>query len=165
MSARPALRPATARDLDAIMAWFPDADATRRWGGPNFRYPFDAASFRADCRWPALDTYVLEGAGERLGFGQFYPREQCVHLSRLVVAPDRRRRALGTGLVRALVRTGHDRLRFATASLFVYRDNAAALACYRRAGFEVAPQSAVPVHEDVLYLTAPVDAVLRPATD
>lgn len=38
-------------DLGQLMTWFVDALSTNVWGGPRFRYPFTAESFREDCYW------------------------------------------------------------------------------------------------------------------
>jgi hypothetical protein len=34
--------------LDELMRWFPDETSCRVWGGPHFRWPCSAATFRED---------------------------------------------------------------------------------------------------------------------
>jgi ribosomal protein S18 acetylase RimI-like enzyme len=133
------LAPATATDIDALMHWFADAVSLRRWGGPAFRHPFTSASFRADLTHRGQRSFALrnEHAG-LLGFGQFYPRWQRIHLSRIAVHPDHRGRGLGRILLQNLLAAGREELDLAEFGLFVYRDNAAAMTVYRESGFAVA---------------------------
>ena len=97
------LRAATATDVDAIMAWFPDEKSIRDWGGPGFHYPFDRASFHRDCKWQEMPSFCLDSHGVRQGFGQFYARYGRVNLARLVVHPDARGCGLGQTLINALI--------------------------------------------------------------
>lgn len=130
------LRAATADDLRFLMAWFPDAESTARWGGPKFRFPFDFESFKADCRWPQMASYVLpDAAGELIGFGQLYPKLGRAHLARLAIAPEARGRGHGKLLVEALCRLGRDELGADEASLYVLETNVVARNLYRAVGF------------------------------
>ncbi len=125
-------------DIDDLMTWFDSADDVDVWGGPRFRYPFDAETFREDCHWPEMETWCLRDAdGAMTAFGQFYDRNGYMNLARLVVAPDHRGRRLGTELVTRLMREAADRLSLDEFSLFVYRDNAPALKLYQSLGFEI----------------------------
>ena len=44
------LRATANDDIEAVMTWFPDAEAVNSWGGPGFRFPFSPDSFREDCK-------------------------------------------------------------------------------------------------------------------
>jgi ribosomal protein S18 acetylase RimI-like enzyme len=130
----------TTRDhLRQMMAWFPDATSCALWGGPDFRHPFTEDTFVADSRCETLPTWSLvAGDGTLLGFGQYYDRVGCCHLSRLVIAPDQRGRGLGTHLIEGLIELGAPALHASECSLFVSRTNPAAARLYARLGFTVA---------------------------
>ncbi|MEH6709609.1 MAG: hypothetical protein V7733_00225 [Paraglaciecola polaris] len=38
--------------IDQLMTWFKDEAQVTIWSGPNFRYPFDFASFKYDLKLP-----------------------------------------------------------------------------------------------------------------
>lgn len=153
------LAEAASADFDELMRWFPDAAATRNWGGPNFRFPFTAATFREDCRWPAMASFVARIPGETrpLAFGQFYELDGRINFARLVVHPEQRGRGIGRRFVRLLAGTAAERLGLEEASLFVYRDNEAAVRCYRSLGFAEAPYPPDrPLADECYYLTRAV---------
>jgi ribosomal protein S18 acetylase RimI-like enzyme len=134
------LREARQADLDVLRGWFPDAATTTDWGGPEFRFPHTAASFREDCCWDRLAGFALSGPDGTLeGFGQLYDHLGRIHLARLAVRPDRRGQGVGKALIRALLDAGRQRWPYEEASLYVFRHNARACACYRALGFRAAP--------------------------
>lgn len=140
------------------MGWFPNEDAIRTWGGPDFAFPFSPDTFRRDLHWPDMASFsLLSPANEFAAFGQAYERIGRINLARLVVNPELRGKGVGQRLVRMLMACAADLMPLAEFSLFVYRDNAAALQCYQSVGFEVNEYP----HEHVLkeqcyYLTRPV---------
>ena len=132
------LRKAGERDLEILMTWFENRDDVVIWGGPKFRYPFTAQSFREDCHWPEMASYSLRNPARQFcAFGQFYNRNERINLARLVVHPQQRRRGIGRHLVASLMKVGRRSLPLNEFSLFVYRDNLPALECYRSLGFEI----------------------------
>lgn len=146
------LRPASSDDLKKMMSWFPDARACAYWGGPEFRFPFNEASFVEDSRLNSVPSFVcIESSGEFVGFGQYYLRVGRCHLSRLAIAPDRRGRGCGSWLVSALVATGSEILQVPECSLFVAFGNTRAERLYERLGFTSVPypESAPPVPDSV----------------
>jgi ribosomal protein S18 acetylase RimI-like enzyme len=150
--------PATDADIDELMEWFPSPGATKVWGGPKFRYPFSPESFRADCHWPAMATFVLrDSANTMAAFGQFYDRNGRINFARLVAHPDRRGEGVGRRLLTALMEVAPRYLDLDEFSLFVYRDNAPALGCYRSLGFEIQRYPAdQALADECYYLTRPV---------
>ena len=148
------LRPARESDIPVLMRWFQTEDECRAWGGPGFEFPFDRASFTRDVKWPQLDSYSLVGPGdELLGFGQFYAKQQRVHLARVVVGPDFRGKGLGAGLVRRLLESGKQKLGCSESSLYVMEYNLAALSCYRSLGFVPHQQPENdPVHPGMIFM-------------
>jgi ribosomal protein S18 acetylase RimI-like enzyme len=150
---------ATDEELAALMGWFPDGPSVRVWGGPAFRYPFDPASFRKDCLWDSLARFALAGPdGDFCGFGQLYEHLGRVHLARLAVRPDRRGQGVGRCLVLALLDAGRTLWPHVEASLYVYRHNAPALACYESVGFRIAPFPAVRAEmaDECFFMTLPL---------
>lgn len=134
------MRAAKQSDIDQLMAWFDSAERTRRWGGPNFDYPFTRESFLRDLKWSAVHSFCLVDEHDvMLGFGQFYERFGRNHLARIAVAPDARGRGHGVVLVNGLIAAADALFPGRDSSLYVYHDNSAAIACYRRAGFTESP--------------------------
>ena len=152
------LRESTSADIDELMTWFHDADSVNVWGGPRFRYPFTAQSFREDCHWPEMASCSLQDpAREFRAFGQFYDRNGRINLARLIVHPRYRRQGIGRRLLTSLMQVGRLRLPLDEYSLFVYRDNVPALHCYRLHGFEITDYPADQILADqCYYLTRPV---------
>jgi len=142
-------------DLDEIMTWFPDAASVDIWGGPAFRFPFTAETFRQDCRLDVMESYCLRnGDGQLAAFGQVYEREGRGHLARLISNPGLRRQGAGKKLIELIIASldrSHD---YDEYSLFVYRDNAPAYQCYLSLGFVVQdyPEGA-PMPDKCYFLT------------
>lgn len=156
------LAPATDADLDELMSWFPDARTTRDWGGPDFRFPFTAGSFREDCRWTEMESWTARRQAEDplTAFGQFYPYNGHINLARLVVHPAQRGQHAGRRFVRLLVEEAAGRLPLRRVSLFVYRNNEAAVRCYRALGFrESAYPADRPLANECYYLTRRLDSL------
>lgn len=158
--------PCTEQHIAELMGWFTSAAECRQWGGPPFRYPFDAQSFADDSQWQKLPSFVLLDQGGALqAFGQYYNRLDHCHLSRLVVAPQTRRGGVGRQLIQLLVARGCDALQLTQASLFVLQNNAAARALYEKLGFRLTDY---PEPGDWLrgcdYLTAPAEKIVDPIT-
>ena len=94
-------------DIDQLMTWFPDADATRIWGGPDFRHPFNRHSFAEDIYWGRMATFSLHSpCGELAAFGQIYERLNRINLARLAVKPTMRGQGIGRRLMEMLMTLG-----------------------------------------------------------
>ncbi|MEQ9561851.1 MAG: GNAT family N-acetyltransferase [Woeseiaceae bacterium] len=147
------LAPAAEADMRALMKWFPDAASTRIWGGPSFRFPFTFESFIADARWPGMSSWCLRSDDELLGFGQYYDLYHRIHLARISVHPAMRGQGFGRHLLSMLMHEASKAMDAAEFSLFVYRDNEAAIRCYAASGFEVAdfPEGA-PLRDVTCYM-------------
>ncbi|WKD49652.1 GNAT family N-acetyltransferase [Microbulbifer spongiae] len=127
-----------ATQFSTLMSWLPDRQQCQQWGGPQFRFPFNRASFLEDCRWPELPSYVLQNReGKLLAFGQYYRHLGRCHLGRLIVSPNHRGTGLGSTLVTRLAQTGIKALEVTECSLFVLRTNLAARRLYEKLGFVV----------------------------
>lgn len=150
------LQPFDQPQLAELMRWFPDRTSCRTWGGPGFRHPFTAQSFREDAKLDTLPSWALATPdGTLAAFGQYYRRLSRCHLSRLAVAPALRGRGLGTILVRELCRRGSAELGLDSFSLFVLPGNERAGRLYRRLGFSAVPYpEQEPAFEACTYMVA-----------
>ncbi len=146
-------------DIDAVMSWFGTEHDVLSWGGPKFRYPFTAETFRKDCHFPQMNSFGLfDDDGALLAFGQLYDRNGRINLARLVVRPERRGEGLGQRLVEELMAIGPTLLPLTQFSLFVNRDNTPALRCYQALGFEIDDYPEDQILADQCYfLIRPVD--------
>ena len=147
-------------DIDQLMKWFPDAEATRIWGGPAFRYPFNRHSFAEDIHWGRMATFSLRNPDAELAaFGQLYERIERINIARLVVNPALRQQGAGRRLIDSLMTVGKSMFDCSEFSLFVYRDNEAAARWYESLGFRIVdyPEDAL-LAEECDYLTRPVAA-------
>ena len=156
------LKRATSADIDELMHWFSDAEVVNIWGGPTFRYPFTRATFFEDISWGRMASFALYDAAETLAaFGQVYERIGRINLARLVVKPAMRGQGVGKRLVELLMSVSASMYACDEYSLFVYRGNIAAYACYKSMGFAVSDYPEGVPHADVCYyLTRPVEAQL-----
>jgi ribosomal protein S18 acetylase RimI-like enzyme len=153
------LKVVTESDITRLMSWFPTARSVNLWGGPKFRYPFTPESFDEDVHWREMDTWCLVGSsGELLAFGQFYVRHGRINLARLVVAPEHRGQGLGKQLVALLMDKGCETFPLTEFSLYVYKHNHAAKACYASMGFELHEYPASDELADTcIYMTRPIE--------
>lgn len=150
-------------DIDQLMKWFPDVDATRIWGGPDFRHPFNRHSFAEDIHWGRMATFTLRSpSGEFAGFGQIYKRLSRINLARLAVNPALRGQGIGKRLIKMLMTVGPQMFSCSEFSLFVYRDNVVAAKCYESLGFKVTtyPEKTL-LGDECDYLTRPVTGLER----
>jgi ribosomal protein S18 acetylase RimI-like enzyme len=154
------LRAVVDADRATLMRWFGDEAAVRIWGGPAFHFPYTEQSFRADSYWDSLAGFALcDDEGRMCAFGQLYEHLGRVHLARLVVDPERRGEGLGRALVLALLEVGASMWPVAEASLYVYRHNTPALACYLSIGFRITdfPPVRAEMADSCYFLTLPIE--------
>jgi len=126
--------------LPELMTWFPDETALKTWGGPEFRFPFTATTFREDAKLASLPTWALVADdGAFAAFGQCYIRVGRCHFGRLAVSPSLRGRGHGTTFIRELARWGTAEFGVDSLSLFVSPGNVRARDLYHRLGFSELP--------------------------
>jgi ribosomal protein S18 acetylase RimI-like enzyme len=154
------LETATPAEIDKLMEWFPEAEDVNIWGGPTFRYPFTRETFFEDIYWGRMASFALyDPGGEFAAFGQVYKRIGRINFARLVVNPAMRGRGVGKRLVDQLMSVSGPMFACDEYSLFVFRGNVAAYACYKAMGFVVTEYPEGVPHADVCYyLTRPVEA-------
>ncbi|WP_152088096.1 GNAT family N-acetyltransferase [Pseudoalteromonas sp. A25] len=121
-----------------LMAWFKNEPQLTEWAGPNFRYPFEPKSFKADLQTDRITSCALQSQqGLLLAFGQFYMRFGRCHLARLVVNPEQRGQGVANLLLNALCKRGLQSLNAKQCGLFVYNDNHSAIHAYEKFGFVI----------------------------
>lgn len=144
-----------------LMSWFANAEALRTWGGPDFRFPCTAATFREDAKVDSIDSFALMAEGGSVAaFGQCYLRVGRCHFGRVGVSPRRRGQGLGTRLLRDMAAWGQGEFGPRELSLFVNRSNADARRLYTRLGFREVPYpEAMPHGMDAHYMIADAAAL------
>ncbi|ACJ29294.1 GCN5-like N-acetyltransferase [Shewanella piezotolerans WP3] len=126
----------TTEHLKQMMTWFNTQHEVFQWAGPHFRYPYDVATFTEDLALQRLASFALvSDKYELLGFGQYYPRLEKCHLGRIVVNPSWRGKGISKTLVELLNACGLKQLCLQQSSLFVLKDNQAAINSYLKLGF------------------------------
>lgn len=135
------LRPATTADLDVVASWIASRRDCEVWAGPALHFPLQRSTLARDIGL-SPDTSFCMGDDGIAAFGQLLDRGSGrSHLARIIVAPAQRRSGCGTRLVGALLDLAAARGHL-VAGLNVRRDNLAALALYRKLGFEVVARPA-----------------------
>jgi RimJ/RimL family protein N-acetyltransferase len=135
-----ALEPA---DCETLISWVDSADALTQWSGPwDFHWPLDHKQLLRDLRAGGRERLILAGCepdGGLVAHGMLTLRRdhRIGLISRILVAPDRRSRGVGSSFVAELVRIGFDNERLHRLQLGVYDFTAPAIACYRRLGFVI----------------------------
>ena len=139
---RVTLRPFDRNDFDRLIRWLPTEAGVVEWCAAFFRHPLTHAQLE-----PYLESAgrpntrviftALDSDGQAVGhieISHIWPHLSS-RLSRVLVAPDRRRRGVGGVMVSRAVsfsfrEHGVDRI-----DLGVSADNAAAIGCYEKLGF------------------------------
>ncbi|PZF79619.1 GNAT family N-acetyltransferase [Jiangella anatolica] len=131
--ARVTLRPATPADVETLVAIRSTPEVYERWGGDDL-----AAEVAGDLTDDDLHVYVIEAGGEIAGAIQWYaeadPQYRHAGID-IYLAPAYHGRGLGTDAVRTLARHLIDDHRHHRLVIDPAADNAAAIACYTKAGF------------------------------
>ncbi len=128
------LRPFNIEDTHLLNAWTGHQDELFKFSGTSWDYPLTEEFLEAyQGAYPGRTQYILESAGQALGFGEMIEDEDnSPRLSRLLIAPEQRGKGCGKELVVQLLQT----IQAAAVYLFVLEDNAVARQCYETCGFE-----------------------------
>ncbi|MCE0557975.1 GNAT family N-acetyltransferase [Motilimonas sp. E26] len=147
----------TEQHLVAMMSWFSNQQTLTEWSGPNFRYPFNLASFTDDLNLNKLSSYaLLSDRSEFLAFGQYYQRLNKCHLGRLIVNPKFRGYGIAAKLMSHLSEQGLKQLKVNDISLFVLAHNAKAIKAYEKFGFSFTDYPDEMPLENCLYMVKSV---------
>jgi RimJ/RimL family protein N-acetyltransferase len=137
-----ALRPFAREDFGRLMSWVRSEAALVEWCAGFFRHPLDDVQ---------LDRYLESGkqpnaraiwvaetsAGDPVGhveISQVWPYLSS-RLSRVLVAPDQRRRGIGSAMIAKALSFSFCQYHVSRIDLGVSAGNSAAIACYEKLGF------------------------------
>ena len=137
------LRPFEPGDFQRLIAWVPTPEAHGQWCASFFPYPLTGERLQRyldSAKEPnarAIFTVLLP-SGEAAGhieISHIWPYLSS-RLSRVLVDPARRRQGIGRAMVGRAVAYSFDTHRVERIELGVDADNAAAIGCYGRVGFQ-----------------------------
>ena len=136
-----------------MMGWFTREKELTDWAGPNFRFPYDQASFTDDLKLDSISSFSLVSSeSEFLAFGQYYQRLNRCHLGRLIVSPKFRGKGIASELIEHLCDLGLKELKAEECSLFVLSHNVGAIKAYEKFGFSFADYPDEIPLENCLYM-------------
>jgi len=136
------IRPLTRADFATILTWFPDEAALVQWGGPDVRFPLDAAQLErpleeslvqppARLIWVGeLETSVIAHATVALDW-----RHGVARLGRVCIDPAYRGRGLAVPFLSRIRDIVFGMAEFERLELNVYTRNHADIRVYQRLGF------------------------------
>ncbi|MDX6481735.1 MAG: aminoglycoside 6-N-acetyltransferase [Gaiellaceae bacterium] len=120
------LRPAGGDDVDRLVAWHGDPDVARYWDDETFTREEMAERLAR----PDVDAWIVEEAGEPVGFLQTHPEGLDMFL-----IPSARGRGLGPDAARAMARHLRDERGYPRVTVDPYEWNESATRAWERAGF------------------------------
>ncbi|MGF1503517.1 MAG: GNAT family N-acetyltransferase [Chloroflexi bacterium] len=137
------LRRAARTDIDCLLGWIDSPMMLLYWSGTRFTYPLRRADL--DAHFDLLNreahrrrAYTLLCSGIPVGYGEIVMlAESTARLARVIIAPDARGRGLGRTLASALIERAFTQFGVRKTDLYVFRDNVAAIRCYRAVGMTV----------------------------
>lgn len=137
------LRPFGRSDFARLISWLPTEAAHIDWCAGYFRYPLDDAQLERYLESGEVPNsraiFVAETrSGDAVGhveISHIWPHLSS-RLSRVLVAPARRRGGVGMAMVGQAISFSFDAHRVARIDVGVSQDNVAAIGCYRKLGFE-----------------------------
>lgn len=134
-------------DFPQITSWVRTHEEMVQWSGPwNFTFPLDedqlARFFLIEEPGDGLrrmQFVAVDGASQtvvgQIGFSRIWSRTDAAHLGPVIVDPALRGRGIASRMVSAILALGFTQLRLHRIELVVFDFNAAAIACYEKAGF------------------------------
>ena len=128
------LRAAHNQDLVQLIQWFSNKSEVKQWGGPSMPFPLNLPSLKKSIAWQQAKSYALVNQNnDLLGFAQILDRDGFKHIGRVATNPYLRNQGIGYLLLKKMIlkqKKEHN------LSLFVYKDNVAAIKLYRKLGFK-----------------------------
>lgn len=136
-------------DVAELLGWVPDEAMLVQWAGVNFTWPLDDAQMEAylagsagvagsDGAQPVRAIFrAADESGTTVGhccLERLNARHRTATLSRILIAPSARGRGLCLPMVEAALAEGFERFDLYRIDLSVFDFNAAAIACYTKAG-------------------------------
>ena len=135
-----ALRPATAGDVDRLVAWHADPEVARFWDDETFTHAeMEERLARAD-----VDAWIVEEEGTPVGYLQTHPEGLDMFL-----VPSARGRRIGPTAARAMARHLMSARGLARVTVDPYAWNVDAIRSWERAGFVVISRGHAPDSDHV----------------
>ncbi len=139
------LRPFTRDDFDRVIGWAVSPELVVQWAGLGFTHPLDHAQLETYVRyaednpdsrviWKAVEVDADDVVGH-IELDRIHAGARRARLSRVIVAPDRRRKGIAGRMTRLVLRHGFEALGLHRIDLGVFDFNAAAIRCYEACGF------------------------------
>jgi aminoglycoside 6'-N-acetyltransferase len=126
------IRPATAQDVDLLVAWHLDPEVARFWDDETYtREELEAKLAREN-----VDSFIVEEAGAPVGYIQAWTDDGRSGGMDMFLAPEARGRGLGPDAARSLARHLRDGRRWNPVTVDPYLWNDVAVRAWQRAGFE-----------------------------
>lgn len=135
------VRPFCIADAKALMSWASSQDELLQWSGPHFTYPLDEKQLREYAASAGQNRHLISvvssGSDAVLAHAELniLPDHDLGQIRRVAVAPEARRRGIGTKLMRWLVQFAFMDLHLHRLELVVFSFNWHARRCYEAAGF------------------------------
>lgn len=128
-----------------IVGWIETEAQMVQWAGATFAWPLTQKQFREHLRAgltppPTLYPFALLERGHLAGccdLSRHCRRSNHAMLSRVLIAPKLRNRGMGQFMIRHVLAFGFEHLGLNRIGLGVFDFNEAAIACYRRLGFQL----------------------------
>lgn len=131
-----------AEDFDRLISWLPAEADLVEWCAAFFRYPLTKAQlgrYLESSKEPNVREIFTARADEGAAVGHVEISHIWPHLSsrlsRVLVAPDKRRRGIGVSMVAQALSHTFDVHHVDRVDLGVSADNPAAIGCYEKLGF------------------------------
>jgi RimJ/RimL family protein N-acetyltransferase len=135
------LRPFAREDFERLISWVRSQEALAEWCAGFFRHPLDDAQlarYLESSKQPhARVIWAAESDGEHVGhveISQIWPYLSS-RLSRVLVAPDHRRRGVGAAMIGSALSFSFREHHVSRIDLGVSATNTGAIACYEKLGF------------------------------
>jgi aminoglycoside 6'-N-acetyltransferase len=126
------IRPATAHDVDQLVAWHLDPEVARFWDDETYTHE----EMEAKLARQNVDAFIVEEARVPVGYIQAWTEDGRSGGIDMFLAPEARGRGLGPDAARALARHLRDERGWNPVTVDPYLWNDAAVRAWQRAGFE-----------------------------
>jgi RimJ/RimL family protein N-acetyltransferase len=128
-------------DAEALLSWASSPDELLLWSGPHFNFPLDEKQLRDYAASAGENRHLISVVSSRsdavLAHAELniLPDHDLGQIRRVAVAPEARRRGIGTKLMRWLIQFAFMDLHLHRLELVVFSFNWRARRCYEAVGF------------------------------